>query len=45
VKEAVRAIEVEEAQALAEAALRLDSAAAVRDLLQGTPESAAAARR
>jgi phosphocarrier protein FPr len=44
VKEAVRAIEVEEAQALAEAALQLDSGAAVRDLLQGKPESAAARR-
>ena len=45
VKEAVRAIELAEAQALAEAALRLESAAAVRDLLQGEPESAATARR
>jgi phosphoenolpyruvate-protein kinase (PTS system EI component) len=45
VKEAVRAIEVEEAQALAEAALQLDSGADVRDLLQGKPESAAAAGR
>jgi multiphosphoryl transfer protein len=45
VKEAVRAIEVEEAQALAEAALQLESGAAVRDLLQGKPASAAAAGR
>jgi multiphosphoryl transfer protein len=45
VKEAVRTIEVEEAQALAEAALQLDSAAAVRDLLHGKPASAATAGR
>jgi multiphosphoryl transfer protein len=45
VKEAVRGVDIEEAQALAETALRLESAAAVRALLQGKPESAAAASR
>jgi multiphosphoryl transfer protein len=44
VKEAVRAIELEEAEELAEATLRLESGAAVRELLQGKQESAAAAR-
>jgi multiphosphoryl transfer protein len=45
VKEAVRAIDVEEAQALAEAALQMGSASAVRELLQAKPESAATAGR
>jgi phosphoenolpyruvate-protein kinase (PTS system EI component) len=44
VKEAVRAIDLEDAQALAEAALRLESGAEVRSLLQRKPESAATAR-
>jgi multiphosphoryl transfer protein len=44
VKEAVRAIELEEAEGLAEAALRQESGEAVRALLQGKPESAATAR-
>jgi phosphoenolpyruvate-protein phosphotransferase/dihydroxyacetone kinase phosphotransfer subunit len=41
VKEAVRSTDVEEAEALADAALRLESAAAVRELLQKKPETAA----
>ena len=44
VKEAVRAIELEEAQTLAEGAVQLESAAAVRELLQRNTESAAASR-
>jgi multiphosphoryl transfer protein len=44
VKEAVRAIELQEARELAEDAVRLESAAAVRELLQRKPESAAASR-
>jgi multiphosphoryl transfer protein len=45
VKEAVRAIDLEDAQALAEAALGLEAGAEVRALLQQKPESAAAAGR
>jgi multiphosphoryl transfer protein len=45
VKEAVRAIDLGDAQALAEAALRLGSGAEVRSLLQRKPESAVTARR
>jgi multiphosphoryl transfer protein len=45
VKEAVREIELDEAQMLADAAVRLESGTAVRELLQRKPESAAAASR
>jgi multiphosphoryl transfer protein len=45
VKESVRAIELGEAQMLAEAAVTLESGAAVRQLMQRKPESAAAASR